>query len=203
MSWNQDNVDFLRGLGKKTITINDYMKAYYNVEILPYNDILNDTLQKVINRVYEITKEAYGNPSHKYYYAPHKRINEYGNHVEDVLIQAVEDVDGATTKNLGVGYPDVSTILHNIVLYIECKISENIDKVSGMRSFYTSVPAERTKKIKNLQDGMHLLFKFEHDGPGVLTGRHKVFDLNGMEYVSEALQQGSDKNVYACDMIFG
>jgi hypothetical protein len=30
-----------------------------------------------------------------------------------------------------------------------------------------------------------------------------VFDLNGMEYVSEALQQGNDKNVYACKMLFG
>ena len=93
--------------------------------------------------------------------------------------------------------------MRGMFLYPECKISRDIEKASSLRSFYTSVPAERTKKIKNLQDGMHLLFKFEHNGPGVLTGRHKVFDLNGMEYVSEALQQGNDKNVYDCEMIFG
>jgi hypothetical protein len=203
MSWNQENVDFLQGLGKRTITLNDYLKAYYGVEILPYNNTLDEILKKVINRVYEITNEAYNNPSHKYYYAPHKRINEYGNHVEDVLCQAIEDVDGSKAKNLGVGYPDLSAKMRGMFLYPECKISRDIEKASSLRSFYTSVPAERTKKIKNLQDGMHLLFKFEHNGPGVLTGRHKVFDLNGMEYVSEALQQGNDKNVYDCEMIFG
>jgi len=203
MSWTQENVDFLRGLGKRSITLNDYVKAYYDVEILPYDISLNPILQKVIDRVYEITKEAFDNPQHEYYYAPNRRINEYGNHVEDVLCQAIEDVDGTEAKNLGVDYPDVRTKLGGYFLYPECKISSNIDEVGSMRSFYTSVPAERTKKIKNLQDGMHILFKFHHNGPGVLTGRHKVFDLNGMQYVSEALQQGNDKNVYACKMLFG
>jgi hypothetical protein len=203
MGWTQENVDFLRSLKKRSITLNDYVKAYYDVEILPYDTSLNPILQKVINRVYEITKEAYNDPTHEYYFASTRRINEYGNHVEDVLCQAIEDVDGNEAKNLGVGYPDVRTTLGGYFLYPECKISKDIDTVGSMRSFYTSVPAERTKKIKDLQDGMHILFKFQHNGPGILTGRHKIFDLNGMEYVSEALQQGNDKHVYACNMLFG
>ena len=193
----QENVDYLRNQSKRRITLNDYLWAYYEAEITPYDPALNPILQQAIERTLTITAEAYENPDHAYYYPTHKRINEYGNHVENVLCQAIEDVTGSSAENLGVGYPDVRTRLGNHWVYPESKICEDIHKVSSMRSFYSTTPAAKTLKIKQLQTGMFLLFKFEHAGPSRLTGRYRVFDLNGLEYTAEgSLQQGNDRDVF-------
>lgn len=198
----EDNIGFLRKQAKRRITLNEYVKAYYDADIIPFDTGLLDILQQAITRTFDITKTAYGDAEHPLHYREGGRINEYGNHVENVLCAAIEEITGVEAKNLGVGYPDVRTAISGYTIYPECKITKDLDEVSGMRSFYTTTPAERTKKIKNLQDGMHLLFKFEHAGPGVLTGRFRVWDLNGLEYTAEgSLQQGNDKDVSKCKLI--
>ena len=199
---NEENLNYLKSQTKRRITLNEYVKAYYDADILPYDESLNEILQKAIAQTLELTKEAENNPGHPLYYPVNKRINEYGNHVENVLCTAIEEITGNTAKNLGVGYPDVRTNINNYNIYPECKIGPDIDVVGGMRSFYTTTPAARTKKIKNIQDGIHLLFKFEHAGAGRLTGRYRVFDLNGLEYTAEgSLQQGNDKDIYKCNLV--
>jgi hypothetical protein len=196
MILNENNIAFLKSQSKRRITLNEYVKAYYDANILPYDNALDNVIQKSCARVFEITKAAYNNPSHEFYYSYDKRINEYGNHVENVLCAAIEEITGNSAKNLGVGYPDVRTKIFDYNIYPECKICADIDDVGSMRSFYTTTPAERTKKIKDLHDGIHLLFKFEHDGPGKLTGRYKIWDLNGLEYTAEgSLQQGNAKDI--------
>ena len=191
-----NNVEYLRAQSKRRITLNDYVRAYYDAEIVPYDYSLNEIILKAIERTFELTEEAYRNPTHPCYYDESKRINEYGNHVENVLCRALQEITGNEAKNLGVGYPDVRTSISTHIIYPECKITQDIDEIGSMRMFYTTTPAERTKKIKNLQDGMHLLFKFEHDGPSRLTGRYKMYDLNGLQYTAEgSLQQGNDKDL--------
>lgn len=196
MILNDNNINFLKNQTKRRITLNEYVKAYYDCNIIPYSAQLDTIIKKSCDRVFEITDQASNDPSHKFYYPKNKRINEYGNHVENVLCAAIEEITGNKAKNLGVGYPDVATKVFDYHIYPECKISSDISDVGSMRSFYTTTPAPRTKKIKNLQDGIHLLFKFEHDGPGRLTGRYKVWDLNGLEYTAEgSLQQGNAKDI--------
>lgn len=198
----ESNIQYLLAQHKRKITLNEYIKAYYNADILSYDNALDTVLNAAIQRTFELTHAAENNPTHPLYYSSTKRINEYGNHVEKVLCAAIEEITGNPAKNLGVGYPDVKTVINNYNIYPECKIGPNIDVVGSMRSFYTTTPAERTKRIKNIQDGIHLLFKFEHAGPGRLTGRYCVFDLNGLVYTAEgSLQQGNDLDIYKCNLV--
>lgn len=199
---NPANIDFLRAQTKRKITLNEYVKAYYDVDIVAYDTVLDSVLIAAIQKTFELTQQAENDPAHPLYYPPSKRINEYGNHVENVLCAAIEQITGNGAKNLGVGYPDVRTVVGDYNIYPECKIGPNIDVIGSMRSFYTTTPAPRAKKIKNIQNGIHLLFKFEHAGPGKLTGRYRVFDLNGLVYTAEgSLQQGNDQDIYRCNLV--
>ena len=83
------------------------------------------------------------------------------------------------------------------MIYPELKISKKIDDINTFRVFYTSTPKESTKKRKAIVDGYHILFHFEHDGPGKLSKKYRVTDLNGFEYTALGnIQQGSYKDLY-------
>ena len=186
-----NNIEFLRNLEKIEITLNDWCEAFYNAKIIPlpkeeyqlFNEVARATIQLLPKFPYT------------------GRRNEFGNHMEDVLIAGIEQVLGAEAKNLGTGYPDVHFEYNGKHYYPESKVGKDLwKKPDGFRMFYTSAPKQVTKAKKNLQDGHHILFHFEHgmetDGEGVLTGRFKISDLDGFKYKVEAIQQGSAIDLY-------
>lgn len=186
-----NNVEFLRSLENRKITLNDWCEAYYNAKVLSLPSNEHDLFKKVAEKAIEILPEF-----------PYRgRVNEFGNHMENVLIEAIKRILNVEAINLGSGYPDVYFTYNGKNYYPECKIGKNIfDKPSSFRMFYTSAPSKRTKKIKKIKDGYHLLFHFEHDmkqtGVGSLTGKFKITDLDGFVYKNESIQQGSGKDLY-------
>jgi hypothetical protein len=201
MDLNLDNVNFLKELSTRRILLREWVMAYYGCNILKYDTSYDELISKVIDKTVELNNIAQSDVYHPLHYRG-SRINEYGNHLENVLCEAITELTGEESENLGVGYPDCRTSLNGIMLYPEVKIGPNLESEGTMRSFYTSVPSKRTAIRKNLKDGMHLLFKFEHAGIGVLTGRCKVVDLYNMEYNAVTKQEGNDLDIFACESIY-
>jgi len=186
-----DNITYLKSQKKQKITLNDYISAYYDSEIL-------EVTQDMIGFLSHIAEQTIIKNGEMEY---HGRINEYGNFIENVMVNAIKTYygDDVIIEMLGTGYPDLRLIIGEKIIYPELKISSNIDDVkSRFRVFYTSTPEEKTKLRKNIQDGYHILFHFEHSGPGQLTGRYKVTDLCNFEYMSHGnIQQGSYYDIYS------
>ena len=190
---NQDNVEMLRNLPHKVdISLNDWCMAFYNAKIFPLPEEEYELFGEVAKTTIELLPEY-----------PYKgRVNEFGNHMENVLIAGIKKVLGADSVNLGTGYPDVYFKYNGKHYYPESKVGQDLSKEpDGFRMFYTSAPAEKTIKTKNIQDGHHILFHFEHAMPkgskvGALSGNFKVSDLNGFRYKTENIQQGSAKHIY-------
>jgi len=189
-----NNVEFLRNLENREITLNDWCEAFYDAKIFPLPTEEYSLFEQIARKTIDIFKLT-----NEYPYSG--RRNEFGNHMENVLIAGVKEVLGIEAKNLGSGYPDVHFEYNGKNYYPECKVGHHLwKKADGFRMFYTSAPKPRTKALKNIKDGHHLLFHFEHgmikDGPGVLTGRFKITDLDGFVYRVEAIQQGNAKDLY-------
>lgn len=183
-----NNVEFLRQLSKpRKITLNDWAMAYYDAQVLPYDGTAFDTIVAAINE--SVRRVNDGEESYS------GRINEFGNFMEDVFCSAFSELSGTETKNLGTGYPDANANIDESNFYFEFKTRGDFDKSDSFRSFFTSAPSDRTKARKNLKDGFHLLIAFETNGPGALTGRTYLKDLNGYEYTVENIQQGSNKTM--------
>lgn len=207
MTYNPQIVETLRKLNSFEMTLNDYIKAYYDAEVLPFPSELKTTINQVIDKVMVICKDAENDTDHPFFYHRSKRINEFGNHLEDVVCEAIKQITGNEADNLGTGYPDVRTQIQEWNIYPECKTTQDIDEHTTMRTFYTSLPSERTKKRKNIKDGVHLLFTFEHDGDSNhsqgrgLTGRYTIRDLCGFKYYMVVKQEGNGVDIAKCPII--
>jgi hypothetical protein len=185
---NIDVETHLLSQGEIRITLNDYIRVYYGVQILPLPKNLYDFIKTVMDYVLVHNDEM------PYF----GRINEYGNHMEKVFIEALtKHFPDVKAEKLGGGYPDTRIKINNTWIYPEIKIAKDVYEVGSFRSFYTSRPKDVTKNIKNIQDGSHLLIHFEHNGPGRLTGRYRVSDMDGYEYTSYGCkQEGNTKDLY-------
>ena len=184
-----DSVTYLREQKERRITLNDFVSAYYNCDILQVTPDLHDFLLDIVYLTIQMNGKL-----------PYKgRINEYGNHLEEVMLRALQEKykEQIIVEKLGSGYPDLRLQYGEIMIYPELKISKKIDDINTFRVFYTSTPKESTKKRKAIVDGYHILFHFEHDGPGKLSKKYRVTDLNGFEYTALGnIQQGSYKDLY-------
>lgn len=184
-----DSVTYLKEQKERRITLNDFVMAYYDSLILPIEDELLPFLKDLVDITFEMNERL-----------PYVgRINEYGNHLEEVMLEAIQEKYGksVTVEKLGSGYPDLRINYQGKMLYPELKISKDIDALTTFRVFYTSTPKEITKNRKDIKNGYHVLFHFEHLGPGSLSGRFKVTDLNGFEYTALGnIQQGHYKDLY-------
>lgn len=169
------------------ITINDYIEAYYGKFIRPYSGDCK-LLDEIVNHAIRL------NPLFPY----SGRINEYGNHMENVLAQATTEVLGSSVRNLGTGYPDLHFEYNHEHYYFEVKIGADVfSKPDTFRMFYTTTPKPKTVQRKNIQNGYHILVHFEHAGAGSLSGRYRVSDLDGFQYWAYGqIQQGSTKDLY-------
>ena len=185
-----DNVTYLKAQVQREITINDYVKAYYDCDILPF------PIDKV-DIIHQLAKLAitYQNERINTY---KRRVNEQGNDQEGNLVDSLNNILNGNFKSLGNGYPDLGGMASEFdyPLYTESKIRGSLIDNESIRSFYTSKPAEKTKNRKNLKTGYHLLFVFEHDDNGRLNGRYRVVDLDGFTYTSfGSKQEGSYNDV--------
>ena len=175
-----------------SITLNDYVEAYYEKNILQFDTKYTEIITKISEKVVEL------NPT-----MPYKgRINEYGNHLENTVVAAINEVCGEVedlgAMTLGSGYPDICFKFDKKWFYIEVKIGPNLwGKPSSFRMFFTSTPKDIVAQRKDIQHGYHLLFHFEHNGPGELTGRYRITDLDGFLYHAHGRkQEGSSKDLY-------
>lgn len=185
---NQENVKLLRSLTGTSISLNDYVMAYYNSEILEFPKEKIEIIKTIVEESIQVYRET------PYY----GRVNEMGNHMEGCLDWAIKRLRIGLSKKLGTGYPDNCSIIKEFEypIYMDPKVSENICDYSGFRMFYTSIPAESTRKRKNISDGYHLLINYEHDGKNNLTGRYKISDLDGFVYYMVNKQEASAKDIY-------
>ncbi len=178
----------LRSLTGTSITLNDYIKAYYDAEIIDFPKEKLELIKTIVDTSIDVYREN-----------PYKgRVNEMGNYMEECLHKAILKLDIGSSRKLGTGYPDNCSTLNDLkhLLYMDPKVSENIFNYNGFRMFYTSTPAELTKKRKNIVDGYHLLVNYEHDGKNNLTGRYKITDLDGFTYYMVNKQEASAKDIY-------
>ena len=184
-----DSVTYLREQKERRITLNDFVSAYYDCDILEVTPDLHEFFLDVVILTIDMNVNL-----------PYTgRINEYGNHLEEVMLRAIQEKykEEIVVEKLGSGYPDLRLQFGDIMIYPELKISIKIDEINTFRVFYTSTPKEKTKKRKSIVDGYHILFHFEHDGSGMLSGKYRVTDLNGFEYTALGnIQQGSYKDLY-------
>lgn len=187
-SYNPTSVDLLRSLVSTKITLNDYVKAFYDAEIFPFPTDGIETIKKIIDLSIQLYK--------KYPYTG--RVNEMGNYMEEILHRTIMEMNFGSSKKLGTGYPDNCSNINGIEfpIYFEPKVTANILHHSSFRKFYTSVPASTTKNRKKIKDGFHLLIDYEHDGNSSLTGRYKITDLDGFIYQMVNKQEGSSKDIY-------
>jgi len=185
-----DNVTYLKEQVERKITLNDYVKAYYDCDILPFPPEKNNLVNQIA-----ILAIEYKN---KHLNTYKRRINEQGNDQEEHLKNSMNNILNGIFKLLGTGYPDVGGKAEELEfpLYCDSKIRKNLIDKESIRSFYTSTPAKKTKNKKDLKTGYHLLFIFEHDGNGKLTGKYRVSDLNGFIYTSFGnKQEGSYSDI--------
>jgi hypothetical protein len=185
---NQENVKLLRSLTGNSISLNDYIMAYYDSEILEFPKEKLGFIKTIVEESIQIYRES----------PYHGRVNEMGNYMEGCLDSAIKRLGIGYSQKLGTGYPDNCSILEGFEypIYMDPKVSKDICDYSGFRMFYTSIPAESTKKRKNISDGYHLLINYEHDGKNNLTGGYKISDLDGFIYYIVNKQEASAKDIY-------
>ena len=188
MKYNMSNVVMLRSLTGNTISLNEYIKAYYDCEILEFPKDKLELIRTIVDTSIEVYRE---NPYDG-------RVNEMGNYMEECLHRAILRLGIGESNKLGVGYPDNCSILRdlNYKLYMDPKVSKDVNNTNGFRMFYTSTPTELTKKRKNISDGYHLLVNYEHDGNNNLTGKYKITDLDGFIYYMVNKQEASSSDIY-------
>jgi hypothetical protein len=182
-----DNIEYLRAQEERIITLNEWCKAYYNCDIKQFPEDKVSFIHQIAQRTIELHNQSVKGI---------RRVNEQGNDNEDYLLVAIKEVFGNNFQKLGIAYPDIkgSTSILSNQLVFESKIMKNITDNGSFRIFYTSKPAPKTKKIKNLEDSYHLLFIFEHDKKGKLNDKYRVVDLDDFHYTSYGKKQEASYN---------
>lgn len=133
------------------------------------------------------------------------RINEVGNRVEDLVMEALIE-QGFTAgrprtesgRKKSAGYPDLFASDDEHLYYIEIKTYSSRTINSTQRTFYIS-PSE---DFKVAQDGFHLLLAFSteeiEDGVYSLTG-YKLLDLYSLECKLKLEFNASNRDLYGKD----
>jgi hypothetical protein len=103
------------------------------------------------------------------------RVNEFGNHMEDVLRKTNSEKFTKPKKSNGkkqsTGYPDLKCTSNNTVVYDEVKVLKSGSDDGVMRSFYLSTFDKITS------DAVHVVIGFEHIDKK-LTGNYHIVDMS-------------------------
>lgn len=190
---NMEDVTRLKLAHQRRISLQSWTYANYDSYIYEYDGSLNNVLEKSCLQVIDKV-----NKKTVVYESNSERVNEFGNKTEDWLVEELIN-NGLNAKKLGgSAYPDLNIEHDSLNYYIECKTASKLISNSSMRTFYTTTASSRTKKIKDIKTGFHLLCLFETKGRGKnveYTGNFIVYDLADFIYTDCGwIQQGSAKD---------
>lgn len=122
-----------------------------------------------------------------------KRVNEFGNHMEDVLRNTDVTRFSKPTKKNGkkqnTGYPDLKFVSNNTIVYPEIKVLKKGSDAGEMRSFYLST----FDKVTN--DAVHIVIGFEHIDKQ-LTGKYHIIDMKNKTLSVKIEFACSNKELY-------
>jgi hypothetical protein len=150
---------------KDKVTFADIIQSQSGYKVLPLTD-------DIVKDIVPFVEQAIAN----YNSGPHwsGRVNEFGNHMEEVLRKTDPTRFSKPTKSNGkkqsTGYPDLKFPSNNIVVYPEIKVFKAGSEDGTMRSFYLST----FNKITS--DAVHVVIGFEHVDKK-LTGKYHIIDM--------------------------
>lgn len=121
------------------------------------------------------------------------RVNEFGNHMEDVLRSTDSTRFTKPKKKNGkkqsTGYPDLQFISNNICVYPEIKVLKSGSEDGAMRSFYISTFDKVTS------DAVHIVIGFEHIDKK-LTGKYHIVDMSNKTLTVKVEYACGNKEIY-------
>lgn len=121
------------------------------------------------------------------------RVNEFGNHMEEVLRKTdparFSKPIKANGKKQSSGYPDLKFPSNNVVVYPEIKVFSQGSDSSDLRSFYLSTFDKITS------DAVHIVIGFEHVDKK-LTGKYHIVDMKDKTLAVKIEFQCSNRELY-------
>lgn len=189
----------------------DVIQAVAGKEVLPVEreDERQRRLLREIGRVVDRVLVELNGPEHPIHQVG--RINEVSGHIEDLLVEKLNRVDGmeagvplnASGRAQRAGYPDIRIMDTGSgrVFYLDPKLYAAGSETSTFRTFYFE-PKVETNKI--LDDAVHLILGIEHGGRK--QGRWefrgwKLADLAKFEVRLKAEFQAGNRDLYQPEAI--
>jgi len=121
------------------------------------------------------------------------RVNEFGNHMEEVLRKTNPNKFERPTKSNGkkqsTGYPDLKHRTDEFFVYDEAKVFNKGSDRGGLRSFYVSTFDKITS------DAVHIVIGFEHVDKK-LTGKYHIVDMKDKTLTIKVEFACSNKELY-------
>jgi hypothetical protein len=162
----------------------DIIKSQAGYDVLPLND-------QIIQDITPFIQQAIANYNSGPIWAG--RVNEFGNHMEDVLRKTdptrFTKPTKANGKKQSSGYPDLKFPSNNVVVYPEIKIYNQGSDLSDLRSFYLSTFDKITS------DAVHIVIGFEHVDKR-LTGKYHIIDMKNKTLGIKIEFQCSNRELY-------
>lgn len=168
---------------KEKSVFSDLIKANSKFQVLP---LTNDIRKELEPLVEQAIQDYNSGPVFS------GRINELGNHMEDVLRKTSSKFSKpakATGKKQSTGYPDLKFDSSNGLVYTEVKVLSDTSANSDMRSFYLS------SFDKITSDAVHVVVGFEHQEK-VLTGKYHIVDMSNKILTVKLEHACSNKELY-------
>ena len=169
---------------KDKIPFEDVIRSQSDYKVLPLtDDIKNDLIPFIEQAIINYNAGPIYNG----------RVNEFGNHMEEVLRNTNPAKFSKPKKSNGkkqsTGYPDMTHMFSDIVIYDEIKILNESSELSDMRSFYMSTFDKITS------DAVHIVIGFEHVDKK-LTGKYHIVDMKDKTLAIKIEFACSNKELY-------
>ena len=168
---------------KDKVKFEDIILTESKHNVLPLTDDIVENLKPLIEQA---IKDYNAGPMYS------GRVNEFGNHMEKVLMNTDTRFSKPTKSNgkkQSTGYPDIRFDDGIVVVYTEVKVFNQGSDSMDMRSFYLST----FDKITN--DAVHVVVGFEHVDKR-LTGTYHIIDMKNKTLAVKIEFACSNKELY-------
>jgi hypothetical protein len=169
---------------KDKVKFEDILLTESKYSVLPLTDAIVENLKPLVEQA--ITDYSAG-PSYS------GRVNEFGNHMETVLMNTdtarFSKPIKANGKKQSTGYPDLRFDSNAAVVYTEVKVFNQGSDSMDMRSFYLSTFDKVTS------DAVHVVVGFEHVDKK-LTGNYHIIDMKNKTLAVKIEFACSNKELY-------
>ena len=168
---------------KDKVKFEDIILTESKHNVLPLTDDIVENLKPLIEQA---IKDYNAGPIYSC------RVNEFGNHMEKVLMNTDTRFSKPTKSNgkkQSTGYPDIRFDDGIVVVYTEVKVFNQGSDSMDMRSFYLST----FDKITN--DAVHVVVGFEHVDKR-LTGTYHIIDMKNKTLAVKIEFACSNKELY-------